>query len=408
MDLSKLSTGALVVSFLFQLSATGEICQGVPGFPGRDGRDGKDGTPGTPGPAGPPGTSAEISHGTFRELKEMLTEEVRDDLQLDNISELQDSVAELAVQVQDSKRNTSYLHGIVEDLQQNLEILQEKSNCCSSDSDVGRIKGGANVEGTCPQNLQQIASSCKEVYECNPDSPSGYYWRDSVPPELMYCAMNLTRCGNITGGWTRVAHINMTNPYRNCPAPLETVESPRSCASGLSGGGCSSLHYSTSGVPYTQVCGQAIGYQYRGPNGFFVVSTDIDSVYVDGLSITYGSNPRHHLWTYAVAHSDSAGHCPCAGSGGDEPPSFVQDHYYCESGNVGAAEIQWYCDDPLWDGKGCPAGNTCCDPPNLPWFHRTLDTSTTADLELRLCHDQPNQPSPEEDVAVELFELYVY
>lgn len=163
-----------------------------------------------------------------------------------------------------------------------------------------------------------------------------------------------------------MAHINMNNPIRNCPAPLETVESLRSCASGLSAGGCSSLYYSISGIPYTQVCGQAIGYQHRGPNAFMVESTDIDSVYIDGLSVTYGNNPRRHLWTYAVAHSESAGitpeystnpsNCPCA-DGRKQPPSFVQDHYYYESGIVDRAKIQWYCDDPLWDGKWCPIGN---------------------------------------------------
>ena len=96
--------------------------------------------------------------------------------------------------------------------------------------------------------------SCKEIYACNLDSPSGYYWRDSSPPELMYCAMNLTRCGSTTGGWTRVAHINMTSPEGSCPSPLETIAFPRSCS--RSGGvGCSSVNYSTFACTYQRADG---------------------------------------------------------------------------------------------------------------------------------------------------------
>ena len=80
-------------------------------------------------------------------------------------------------------------------------------------------------------------------------------------------------------------------------------------------------------------------------------------------------------------------------------------HYYCESGNVGNHEDQWYANDSLWDGDGCPTGNTCCDPPNLLWFNRVIDPPSTADIELRLYCDEGSE---NEDVAVELFELYVY
>ena len=171
------------------------------------------------------------------------------------------------------------------------------------------------------------------------------------------------------------------------------------------------MNFSTFGIPFTEVCGRAIGYQYQSPDGFgaFHVGMNIDDPYVDGLSITYGSSPRHHLWTYAagVAESDfiSVSNCPCAASNGTQPQSFVGDHYYCESGNVGYFEDQWYPNDPLWDGEDCPTNNTCCDPPNLPWFNRMIDPPSTADIELRLCQDED---AANEDVSVELFELYVY
>ena len=353
----KLSPLTVAVSLLLlQLAAAaGDGCQAFPGFPGRDGRDGKDGTPGVPGPAGSPGTS-EISYTAYQELRERLT----------------------------------------------IDIL--------SDPRLGGIS--TNTESTCPHTLR-AASSCKEIYECNPDSPSGYYWRNSSPLEMMYCEMNTTRCGDITGGWTRVARIDMTSPEETCPSPLQTIPSPRSC-SRAGGAGCSSVYYSTLGINYTQVCGRAIGYQHATADAFYGyagLGKDIDSPYVDGLSITYDT-PRRHLWTYAVGAAESGDAdrpgsgitCPCAPVSGAQPPSFVQDHYYCESGNVaGLVFGQWFTEDPLWDGEGCPTNNTCCDPPNLPWFNRAIEPPSTADIELRLCQDQGD-----EDVGLELFELYVY
>ena len=324
---------------LFQLVVAAEnACQTFPGLPGRDGRDG------VPGPAGPPGTS-EISYTAYRELRERLMSDILNDPRFGAFSK--------------------------------------------------------NTKDTCPPTLKL---SCKEIYDCNPDSPSGYYWisKDSSPPEQVYCGMNLTHCGNITGGWRRVAHFNMTSPEGTCPSSLTTITSPRSCSRG-GGAGCSSVTYTTFGVHFTRVCGQAIGYRHHTVDGFFGyagLGKGIDSPYVDGLSITYDT-PRRHLWTYAAG----VGYCPCAGDRRGQPPSFVQDHYYCEAGNVGGSQGRWYTADPLWDGEGCPTGNTCCDPPNLPWFNRVIDTPSTADIEMRLCQDQI---AADEDFAVEQFELYVY
>ena len=314
----------------------------------------------------------------------------------------------LLLQLADAARNVC----------QNIPGLPGKDGRDGKDGTPG-VPGPAGPPGTtseesCFQTLK-TASSCKEIYDCNPESRSGYYWisKDSSTPQPMYCAMNLTRCGNITGGWTRVAHFNMTNPDGTCPSSLELFTSPRSC-SRAGDAGCSSVNYSTSGINYTQVCGRAIGYQRYTTNAFLGIA-DIDSIYVDGLSITYDS-PRRHLWTYASGFAKTGrtggtgANCPCAADNSGSPqaplPAFVQDHYYCESGNAaGVAQDEWYPDDPLWDGEGCPTSNACCDPPNLPWFNRIIDPPSTADIELRLCQNESNGNG---DVSVELFELYVY
>ena len=92
-------------------------------------------------------------------------------------------------------------------------------------------------------------------------------------------------------------------------------------------------------------------------------------------------------------HQDAA--CPCTGHG-DPPSDFVGSDYYCESAlNSGSGYFPWepfrfYPDDPLWDGQDCrQSEQTCCGPPNLPWFCKELPQSTTDYLEFRICGDQP-------------------
>ena len=277
----------IVSLLLLQLAAAaGDVCQTFPGVPGRDGRDGKDGTPGVPGPAGPPGTS-EISYTAYQELRETLRDDILNDTTMGVSMATNVLVSELEAEVEDLKGNVSYLSSVVEDLRQNLTELAM-----------------ALADNPCAQVLR-TASSCKEIYDCNPNSPSGFYSRNGLPSDLMYCGMNLTRCGNITGGWTRVAHIDMRSTDETCPSPLETIASPRSC-SHSGNAGCSSVKYSTFGINYTRVCGRAIGYQYASGEAFSAYAglVGIDSAYVDGLSITYDT-PRRHLWTYAVGWTDT-------------------------------------------------------------------------------------------------------
>ena len=248
------------------------------------------------------------------------------------------------------------------------------------------------------------AISCKEIYDCNPNTPSGYYWISGTgdQPLRLYCEMSTIWCGNITGGWTRIAHLDMTE-QQTCPSPLLTLTSPKRMCAGQTAAGCTSVRYSTLGISFTRICGQAAGHMFCSTDGLDAIRTNktIDNPYVDGLSITYGS-PRHHIWTYAVGHIRR---CRCHPNSVASPsPSFVGQHYYCD-GWPQSYTCTWYPQYRLWNGEGCPAGNTCCNPPNLPWFHRTLNTTTTDDLEVRWCRDEP---ASNEDIGVELLEIYVY
>ena len=65
---------------------------------------------------------------------------------------------------------------------------------------------------------------------------------------------------------------------------------------------CTSVHFSALGKDYTAVCGMVEGYQYGSMDGFVysTASKTPDDLYAEGISITHGSSPRRHLWTYVV------------------------------------------------------------------------------------------------------------
>ena len=98
------------------------------------------------------------------------------------------------------------------------------------------------------------------------------------------------------GGWMRIAYLNMTQPGATCPEGLRARRysnlDHQLCSRIGDGGGCSSVYY-PSPVNYTKVCGQIRGYQYGSPDGagpnlgnWTKPNTEIDQVYVDGVSIT--------------------------------------------------------------------------------------------------------------------------
>ena len=86
------------------------------------------------------------------------------------------------------------------------------------------------------------------------------------------------------------------------------------------------------------MCGRARGYQKGDTWAFYGTAPDlyrtIDEDYVSGLSITYGNNPRQHIWTFASGRGEKYNHalnCPCTTTAALSPPSYVGSNYYCES-----------------------------------------------------------------------------
>ena len=220
-------------------------------------------------------------------------------------------------------------------------------------------------------------------------------------------------CGGRGGGWMRIANIDNGN---NCSTGWKQITSPvRACRANSDAAGCYSAYFNDQHkLPFQHVCGKVVGYQKGTSDAFYAFNYNtyptkaINGPYVDGISLTYG-NPRKHLFTYACGFSsDSANsnaNCPCATHPGRNPPNFVQDDYYCESGSTTRpSHGKVFNANPLWDGKGCSAGNNCCSQPGMPWFYRDVLTKTSEPIEARICRDQGYF---DEGVFIKDLELYV-
>ena len=258
------------------------------------------------------------------------------------------------------------------------------------------------------------AISCQDAFERYQTAPSGYYWisrSGSTSPVRVYCSMSLT-CGNQTGGWMRVANIDMRNNSHTCPSGLSLISSPKRLCDGTSNG-CVSNSFSVQDVQYSHVCGKIIGYQNRVPFAFYYSGRGIDGEYVYGISLTHGQNPRKHIWTFAGAPDESTNSytykCPCINSALNPAvssyiPSFVGNDYFCDT----ALSVRYNTlphalqpSDPLWDGKGCGPTNTCCSFNTPPWFIKDLPSPTTDSVEMRVCRANSNS------TPIEIVELYV-
>jgi dynein heavy chain len=229
---------------------------------------------------------------------------------------------------------------------------------------------------------------------------------DSLDDKLTNLKLNVAnvKCG-IYGPWREIASFDTTRGD-SCPSGLKTVTGTHQRACGnTDSSDCTSLQF-PSGGSYTNVCGRARGYQYYHTDGFrSAPGRSLDEAYVDGISFTQGS-PRRHLWTYAAGENEqdeATDPCPCATTRTDvraKVPSYVGNHFYCESGFVDKDEKLVAWNDPLWDGFGCSKSrNQCCQ--RYGWFHRTVSLSSDS-IEIRWCDS-----SSSEDVLTDQLEVWV-
>ena len=97
--------------------------------------------------------------------------------------------------------------------------------------------------------------------------------------------------------------VKFLDRNHQCPRGLmDRNESPniRTCVRNEASAGCSSVELSTANIQYSTVCGRITAYQVGSTDDFGVPTNDINSAYVDGVSLTHGTS-RQHIWTFAAA-----------------------------------------------------------------------------------------------------------
>ena len=245
--------------------------------------------------------------------------------------------------------------------------------------------------------MNYTGSSCEDIYNNNPETvdKSGYYRINES--QWTYCNMTaiangdfISTCAGVGGGWRRIANINIS-AGDDCPG-----EWRKATQSGVSfcrvasdnSDTCSSAYFTANGISYQRVCGRARGYQKGDTLAFYNGHSEtIDQSYVSGLSITYGSNPRQHIWTFVSGSGEELAElysCSCTSSTAYSPPPYVDNNYYCESASWYESDYDtYYFNDTLWDGAGCV--DNCCDDTTQPWFYRQLNQITQDDIEARIC-----------------------
>ena len=169
----------------------------------------------------------------------------------------------------------------------------------------------------------------------------------------------------------------------NCSSGTKTlsVDDGEYCGNGNNDDGkpgCSSTNMNVNGIPYVQICGKILAYQYVSTDAYEYydkgtplrnADTTIDGAYVDDISLTY-DKPRKHIWIFAggldeYTHIHPQFKCPCTkkalDAGAVSAPSFVGDDYVCETGIRSEHwDLEFHPDDPLWNGKGCENFDYCC------------------------------------------------
>ncbi len=219
------------------------------------------------------------------------------------------------------------------------------------------------------------------------------------------------RCDMTTdgGGWTNAYDFDgVRDP---CPSPWTSDPlEPRVCIVPGTTDTTASISIANPIATYRDVMTTVTGYQRGSSDGFQPDMETIDSVYVDGLSVTTAS-PRQHVATFASGYGEDSGcgasldmcNCPCVG--GSAAASFIAaGGYRCEAGSRGMPQSAMLSrPDPLFDGMDV-AATSCAAEASAEPIRTTLAAPTSSDLEARLMRDEPLQA---EGLGVYRFAVWV-
>uniref|UniRef100_A0A1X7TJV5 Fibrinogen C-terminal domain-containing protein n=1 Tax=Amphimedon queenslandica TaxID=400682 RepID=A0A1X7TJV5_AMPQE len=316
-----------------------------------------------------------------------------------DVSSLQEAVSSLQQAVSSLSADIKKVLDVSSALATHVSSL-EKSAVSSLSADIKKVLDYSS---------DPFFTSCYDILQKFPDSPSGYY-RIVGFSHKVYCHMSsLPYNGN--KGWIRIAHLDLYNT-KDCPTGFRLIETQgiRACGRPYTKKiwSCTSTFFQVEGFKYSQIHGKLVGYQVGSPDGIRSGPTiNINSEYVDGFSLTYGRT-RKHIWTFIAGQENNGyrNYCPCAKWNANRRgvPSFVGNDYYCEGGSddIPVKKKHIYKNDPLWDGWGCGTSEKACCKPT--WFSKIINPPTSESIELRLCLDEG---SNNEDVYLRGYEIYI-
>ena len=136
-----------------------------------------------------------------------------------------------------------------------------------------RSSNGSAVNIHCSMTSpQDPAPSCQYIAEVHPSTPSGYYWVRSSNGSAVnvYCDVARHCCGS-TGGWMRVAYLDMTDTSQQCPRGFRLITEPKRTCELIGWSGCISIVFPSRNIQYSKVCGRVRAYQYSAPIGIMLV-----------------------------------------------------------------------------------------------------------------------------------------
>ena len=229
------------------------------------------------------------------------------------------------------------------------------------------------------------STSCTDIMNNFPNSATGYYTVFSFSGQLRRVHCDMTRrCGNTTGGWMRVGHLDPAHCPPGFRPQYYNANMVQTCVA--ISDGCTSINYSTHNISYSKICGQIRGYQIGTPDGFHHSQTShvplsLADNYLDGISISSNSS---HIWSLGAG-------CSC----NSYRPEFVGNDWICNM-NTRGCNRDSLCSPPLWSMQRCGE--------DTQWFFKKLPSPFSADIEVRVCRDQN---SYFEDLAMATIELYV-
>ena len=242
--------------------------------------------------------------------------------------------------------------------------------------------------------------SCYELRSLSLLFPSGKYLVRSYNSSFShkYCSTNTAfSCSGVPGKWRRIAYLNTNENPVSCPDNFEVRDpnsNPPLCRRTSANKGCNYVMYPSNGISYSQVCGTVRVHPEGTPDGF---DTFVDrSIYVDGVYLTYGdSYNRNHIWTYTAATTVARNSRGCDQCNHMKPSNIPGTNFTCTSAHCSDSGNCF--SNTLWgnEAQQCFGDET---------FYRQLSESTTDNIQMRVCRDEPRQ---DEDILISFVELFV-